>query len=251
MRKLVAALACRNNGTRLFGKPLQNLDIPNKITILDQLILSLKKISCIQEIVLGISEGSENEIFKSYAQKHHISYIIGKEEDVLQRLIMCGEKASATDIFRVCTESPFLYFEAVENTWKTHINEGNDATVVDNVTDSTNFEIISINALKKSHSLCERRHLELCSLYIRENPQLFKIRKMNIPEHLNRSDIRLSVDYPEDLVLCRAVYQHFKDKAPLVPISEIINYLDTRQDLLSLIAPYIDDFQKVIDEHKK
>ena len=28
-KKLVAALACRNQGTRLYGKPIQNLDIEN------------------------------------------------------------------------------------------------------------------------------------------------------------------------------------------------------------------------------
>ena len=39
-RKLVAALACRNQGTRLYGKPLQNLDIDKGITILDYMINS-------------------------------------------------------------------------------------------------------------------------------------------------------------------------------------------------------------------
>ena len=34
-KKLVAALACRNQGTRLYGKPIQNLDIENGITIID------------------------------------------------------------------------------------------------------------------------------------------------------------------------------------------------------------------------
>ena len=38
MRKLTVALACRNTGSRLYGKPLQNLDIDNGITILDQII---------------------------------------------------------------------------------------------------------------------------------------------------------------------------------------------------------------------
>ena len=40
MRKLVAALACRNTGSRLFGKPMQNLD--NNNFILGELVNSLK-----------------------------------------------------------------------------------------------------------------------------------------------------------------------------------------------------------------
>ena len=36
-RRLVAALACRNSGSRLFGKPLQNLDVECNYSILDNL----------------------------------------------------------------------------------------------------------------------------------------------------------------------------------------------------------------------
>ena len=34
-RKLAAVLACRNTGSRLYGKPLQNLDVKNNYTILE------------------------------------------------------------------------------------------------------------------------------------------------------------------------------------------------------------------------
>ena len=37
-RKLVAALACRNQGSRLYGKPLQNLDIEKGIRIIDNIV---------------------------------------------------------------------------------------------------------------------------------------------------------------------------------------------------------------------
>ena len=56
MRKLVACLACRNEGTRLFGKPLQNLDIKENLTILKYIIDSLKQIKIIDDIVLSISK---------------------------------------------------------------------------------------------------------------------------------------------------------------------------------------------------
>ena len=42
-RKLVAVLACRNGGSRLYAKPLQNLDQKKKISIIEDLIDTLKK----------------------------------------------------------------------------------------------------------------------------------------------------------------------------------------------------------------
>ena len=113
MKKLVLALACRNNGSRLYGKPLQSLDIKSGLTIMDNIINSLKKVKCVKDIVLGISKGVENEDFVEYAKFNNIKYIRGNEIDVLSRLIKCGKKTSASDILRITSESPFPYVEKI------------------------------------------------------------------------------------------------------------------------------------------
>ena len=107
-RKLVAALACRNQGSRLYGKPLQNLDVIESVRIIDLIIDGLNSLNCIDDIVLGISEGEDNEVFKTVAKERGIGYITGDQIDVLQRLILCGEKVNATDIFRL-QANPHFY----------------------------------------------------------------------------------------------------------------------------------------------
>ena len=91
-RTLIAALACRNNGSRLYGKPLQMLT--DDYTILDQIITAIKRYPIINEIVLGISEGNANYPFVDVAHKHAISYIYGDPQDVLMRISLiktsCG-----------------------------------------------------------------------------------------------------------------------------------------------------------------
>ena len=241
-KKLVAAIACRNNGSRLYGKPLQNLDVVEQITILDNIIACLKCLNIVDEIVLGISKGNDNCIFEEYAIKNNISYIFGDEKDVLSRLIACGEFSEATDIFRVTSESPFLYYCEIEKHWENYIEQKLDALFMDQIIDGCGFEIISLSALKKSHSQGEAKHRsELCSLFIRENTSLFNISRIFPPKELIRKDLRLTVDNPEDLVVCRAVYQKFKIHAPLFPLEEIVRFLDSSPNLKSLIAPYAED----------
>lgn len=238
-RRLVAALACRNQGSRLYGKPLQNLDVDRGITILDNIIESLKATSLVDEIVLGISEGVENEVFKSYAEKHRIKHIVGDQIDVLGRLIQCGKAGNATDIFRVTTESPFRYFEMDETLWSHHLDAGNDATFLEDIIDGCGAEIIKLSALEKSHQLGEKKHRsELCTLYMREHSRDFKIQRLQPPAELMRKDLRLTVDNPEDLVVCRKVYQHFKKLAPKIPVHQIVEFLDANPDLIQLIAPF-------------
>jgi len=240
MRRLVAALACRNDGSRLYGKPLQNLDLKERATILDHMIRLIQTLPSIEATVLGVAEGAANSSFIEFAQKRGIDYIIGDEKDVLQRLIQCGDKSQATDIFRVTTESPFLYYDIVDTAWRQHLDAGNDVTTVDGLPDGCSFEIFTMESLKRSHELGDVRHRsEYCSLYIREHRSDFKVDVLPIPPQLERLDLRLTVDYPEDLVLCRRVYAHLKHKAPRFPLIEIIEFIDSHPELQALVTPYV------------
>ena len=234
----MAALACRNQGSRLFGKPIQNLDIEKGIRVIDNIIDCLKTIKSINSIVLAISEGQENNIFQQIAKQKRIEYIIGDEIDVLSRLILACKKVDGTDVFRVTSESPFLYYNAVEKLWIKHCNDENDATFYDEIIDGCGFEFIRLSALQKSHLEGEDKHRsELCTLYIRENLNDFKVQKIKAPDHLNRKDLRLTVDNPEDLFICRKIYNEFKNQAPQINLEDIISYLDQHPDLKDLTYP--------------
>ena len=238
-RRLVAALACRNQGARLYGKPLQNLDVERGTRILDNIVACLKTLPCIDEIVLGISEGVDNNIFMRVADDLGLRYIVGSERDVLSRLVACGELAGATDVFRVTTESPFLYFEPVDALWRQHQTDGLDATFLWNIIDGAGFEIYTLDALRTSHARGDERHRsELCSLYVREHPDEFQVRRVDPPAALIRKDLRLTVDYPEDLVVCRAVYAALRDQAPRISVEAVVEFLDRHPHLVGLISPY-------------
>jgi spore coat polysaccharide biosynthesis protein SpsF len=242
MRKLVACLACRNQGSRLYGKPMQNLDIEKKVTVLEYMIESIKTYQPVTATVMGISEGVDNLVFAELAERNGVEYIIGSEEDVLSRLIQCCEKANGTDIFRVTTESPFTYFEAIDTAWEEHVSSGRDLTALDQLPDGSGFEMIKLDAYKESWEKGERKHRsELCSLYIREHKTDFTIGYVEIPAAIRRLDIRLTIDYPEDLVLCRAVYHQFKHKAPLIPLAEIIAFIDANPTLKELVKPFVEE----------
>jgi spore coat polysaccharide biosynthesis protein SpsF len=238
-RKLVAVLACRNKGSRLYGKPLQNLDVGAGVTILDNIVLCLKSIPVIDEIVLAISEGSENMLFADVAAKHGLRHLFGDERDVLLRLVRGGQLAGATDVFRVTSESPFMHFELVEPLWREHVAGGFDCTFLDEAVDGCGFEILSQRSLERSHDNGESKHRsELCTLYIREHPDEFKVVRHRPLQTLIRKDLRLTVDNPEDLVVCRSVYARFKDRAPRIPVAEIVPYLDENPALKALTAPF-------------
>jgi spore coat polysaccharide biosynthesis protein SpsF len=237
-RKLVAALACRNNGTRLYGKPMQKLT--DDLTILDQIILAIKRFPVVEEIVLGISQGSDNVVFADVAKKHTVSHIFGDPKDVLSRLIECGQHAGATDVFRVTTECPWFAYDLLEPLWQRHLEHGNDITVCDEYPEGLNFEIYTLESLKHSHSRgSSADRSEFCSNYARKHPGEFRIEVARPPAHLRRLDLRVTVDNPEDLMLCRAIARECGADMPLVPPEKIIAFVDSRPDLQNLVKPYV------------
>jgi spore coat polysaccharide biosynthesis protein SpsF len=239
MRRLVAALACRVNGSRLYGKPLQALDIANGISVLDHLVALLRTEPSIAEVVLGVAEGTGNDVFQEVAKRLGIRSIIGDERDVLSRLIACGRAGGGTDVFRVTTESPFPHADAIADVWRRHVAHANDVTVIDGVPEGSHFEVFTLEALQRSHDRGNERHRsELCSLYVREHREEFQIEVVEVEPAVSRDDLRLTIDYPEDLVLCRRVYEHLREHAPRIPLERIIHFLDRSPELKTLVAPY-------------
>ena len=144
------------------------------------------------------------------------------------------------NVFRVTTESPFTYLDPLPAAWTRHVEVGNDVTVTDGLPEGAHFEIYTLDALERSHDGGDDRHRsEHCSLYIREHRDEFTIEVMPVSEDVRRLDLRLTIDYPEDLVLCRRIYERLKDQAPRLALSSIIAALDADEPLRQLVAPFV------------
>jgi len=235
---LVAGLACRNNSSRLYAKPLQNL--MGETTILGQIIAAIRQFPIFDRIVLGIAEGVANAPFAEFAREHDLSYVYGDPRDVLHRLILCGRLGRASDVFRVTTECPWFAYDLLMPAWERHVANGNDITVCDRLPEGMHFEIYGLDALERSHERgTAKDRSEFCSNYARTHPGEFKIEVLVPPPDLQRMDLRVSVDYPEDLILCREIAMACSGSMPLVGAHEIAAFLDSRPDLKTLVAPHV------------
>lgn len=235
-RKLVSILACRNNGSRLYAKPLQNLN--EETSILDYILMLISKSPVISETILAISNKKDNYIYKEIAKKNKIKYYFGSDTDVLGRLLIGIKRTKATDIFRVTSESPFIHYEYIYKIWKIHKENNYDLSIFSNNVDGMGFEIFKAEALKKSHKYGNKKHKsELCDLYIRENIKKFKVKYFSTG--LNSQHYRLTVDNPEDLILCRKVFNKFYKKGQLIPNIKILNFIKKNKFEVNLTKKFI------------
>ena len=232
LMKTAVTLACRAESTRLYGKPMQLVgDRP----ILQHLIDRLRQVKSINEIVLAISDGPSSGLFIDYAKKQGLSYVLGPEKDVLKRLLMAADHVDADIVVRTTTENPYVYWENVDNLLEYHIHQNVDLTVTEKLPIGAAIEIISLDALKKSHAFGEDRHRsELCTLFISENPDIFNIQRISAPAKLQRPDIRLTVDTPYDLIFVRTLWQALHRDNHLITVEEIIDYIHDHPEVDSI-----------------
>ncbi len=232
--KLVAVLACRNQSSRLYAKPLQYLDVEGKVSILDYLVAQLRQRAEIDAIVLAISDRRENDIYEMKAAEHGIPFVRGDDEDVLGRLVRGAELVGADHVFRVTTESPFTYLENLADVYAHHRTNAIDYSDVSDLPDGSYYQIVGADALRRSwNEGGERYRNEYCTKYIFDNRQQFKIASHVPPPVVRRrDDIRLTVDWPEDLIVMREIYRglHLRPETP-VRIDDIITFLDAHPEI--------------------
>ncbi len=225
--KFDAILPVRNTGTRLYGKPMQFLDIKKHITILEYLVKYLSKSSYLEDIILAIAESKGNEIFVELAEKNNWKYMFGDEDDVLGRMVKAAEMFDTDVIFRGSTESPFLYYNGLDELYVKHIEGGFDLSKYSQLPEGSGYSLNNTAALQICHKQGEDRHRsELINSYIYDNQTEFKIQTIKPEKSLCRPEVRVTVDYPEDLVFCRQVYQALEGDSKLIKIEDIIKFWD-------------------------
>jgi spore coat polysaccharide biosynthesis protein SpsF len=237
MRRLVAVLAVRNNGTRLYGKPLQQLD--DGVTILSQSVAALQAFSCVDAVVIAAAEGLHNTAYVSVARELGCGHVVGSENDVLGRVLAGARLAEATDVLRKTSEDPFFDYAMLEPAWARHLQRSSDATVLDHVPEGCAFELLTVAALERSHAQGDPADREHVADYVRFRQEQFRVDILGPKEpECRRLDLRLTVDQPEDLIVARAVYRELRALAPHVPLARIIELLDARPDLTALNARF-------------
>ena len=76
--------------------------------------------------------------------------------------------------------------------------------------------------------------LEHVTLGVYNRPEMFRV--MNFSDPVDRSNMRWTVDYPEDLEFVRTVYSHFKGREANFDYEEVLEFLSLNPEVTSEIS---------------
>ena len=195
-------LQARMGSSRLPGKTLKTI-ISNK-PLIYYVIERLKLIND-TKIVLLTSILPKDDILENWCKENNIECFRGSEDNVLERYYQAAIYYKADNIIRATGDNPLVEPYFANNLLEKHINynadySSNKSEIGSNLPDGLGVEIFTFNALENSMKNSSMpHHFEHVNEYILENKDKFKIYKdCNAGSLVEKSDIRLTVDTPED-----------------------------------------------------
>jgi spore coat polysaccharide biosynthesis protein SpsF len=195
----IAVIQARASSTRFPGKVLADL---NGRPMLAHVVERVRRCRTIDRVVVATSTGPTDDAVAELAQRSEASVVRGPLDDVLGRFVMAAREYSASVVVRITADCPLVDPELIDTLVEMLAREGADyASNVDPRTypDGYDVEVMTRECLERLDREAsrpdEREHV---TVRVREHPGEYRRASLRLPRDL--SEVRLTVDYPEDLV---------------------------------------------------
>ncbi|OEH87029.1 acylneuraminate cytidylyltransferase [Desulfuribacillus stibiiarsenatis] len=222
--------------TRLPGKVLLPLGQTN---VLNYVVTRCKEIQGISKVIVATSHLDQDQPIVDWCRTNDILYFRGSEDDVLDRYYQCALEYNPDYVMRVTADCPFLDYHLASNmvdAIQESTTEIDIVTLLSPIPRGMPVEIISFESLQYIHNHGkESYHREHVTYYAYENPSTFHMHGINVDTHKNHPELRITLDTPEDYLLCQEIVKEFPDDI-LVPADKVIEFLLMHPEIVALNA---------------
>ena len=228
--KNLAILQARMSSTRLPGKVLKPvLGTPMIIRQIERLNASNE----LDYIVVATSHEASDDALAEALCSAGIDCFRGNLNDVLSRFADCVNEYPAENIIRLTADCPLADPEVIDAVIRQHHSSGSDYT--SNTLKRTyprglDVECFTSEAFSRLQqfelSSQEREHVTM-GFY--QRPDIFVLE--NVSDVIDRSGLRWTVDYPEDLAFVREIYSKIYSDMGLFTSEDIREVISQNPDL--------------------
>lgn len=218
--KIGAIIQARMSSTRLPGKVLKELPLASGISVLQQVIRRVKKAKMVDDVIVATTTKKTDDPIAVVAKEEKIKVFRGSEEDVLLRFYLAAKENKLDYIVRLTADCPCIDPKIID-----FVIDDYFKSKVDYISycypRGIDIEVIPFKLLEEANSLAikpaDREHV---SKFIYESGK-YKIKWFE-PHDEVFSNIRITLDTPEDYELLRAVFDRLYDKNKFFGQKEIL-----------------------------
>lgn len=216
-------VACRNKSLRLKKKPMLPI---HGVPAVERCLTNCLLIPHAELVVLSTSTIEEDAVLADYTLNGAVKFFRGDPEDVIKRYLGACDEFGIDVIIRVTADCPVVSPEIAAILLKSHFESGADYTAPRNFAVGSNSEIYNKEALQRVIDILGNAdHSEYMTWYLQNNPDVFKVNLVDLPDELCRN-YRLTLDYTEDLEMFNHLYKELDENKLAPTLPNVFSVLD-------------------------
>ena len=225
----------RMSSSRSPGKVIE--DILGKPMILRQLE-RLRNANKDIDIVCVTSTDTKDNLIEKVCSENNFNCFRGSLDNVLDRYISAAKFYKVENIIRIGGDDPLVDVDQINILINEH--KKTDADFL--FTSHTNgwplgcvAELISVRKLQEmSSKTVDPLYLEHIIPWFHHNQNDFRYVPVNSPNHLRRPDYYFTVDYPEDLVVVKSIFEKLLVHGDYFTFQDVIQLCDEDPKILNI-----------------
>jgi len=261
--KIVTVIQARTGSTRLPHKVLMSLCGKPLLVRMVERVMSAQLAGTV--VVATSTDKSDNTI-EEICKAEGIECFRGELNDLLDRHYQTAKKYNADAVAKIPSDCPLIDPEIIDKVFKFYIDNIDKYDFVSNLhpatyPDGNDVEIMSFKTIETAWKEAERKlEREHTTPFIWENPEKFRIGNVLWETGFNYSaKHRWTIDYEEDYIFIRTVYEELYKKNPKFSINNILNLLKDKPFIYDINSRYIGKYWyenhleelNQIDDYKK
>lgn len=234
-----AIIQARMGSTRLPDKVLADIE---GVPLIGRVIERTRAVRGIDTVVVATTTGREDDTLADYVSRQGVTVVRGSSDDVLARYQQAARAVDAATVMRITADDPFKDPDVCGLVLSRFIRAEGSVDYVSNTVELSypeglDVEVFSREALERAAQEAnlpsEREHV---TPYIYKRPDAFRIEQVVLDRDL--SSLRWTLDYPEDLVFARAVYERLSNK-PMFLMDDVLSLLAREPHLAALNQGFV------------
>lgn len=210
--RVIGTIEARMGSSRLPGKTMA--PVYNGMPLLECVVRRFRNCSALDDVVVATTVEPGDDAIAEWCEKNGVAFFRGSEDDVLDRVVCAAQKYEADAIVQMGADSAYLDYQLIDQLVGEYRN--GDFDFVCNTLKLTYplgiyghvVRLEKLAALNLSDDLSEPDRTDVVR-YIWEHPESYAILNIEAPEPLRHPELRLTIDYPEDMEQAKSVYAHF------------------------------------------
>lgn len=224
-------ITVRTSSTRLQKKCLLKIQ---GLTTIQHLIRRVKKSNLADVIILCTTILKEDDILCEIAKKENINYFRGSVIDKLERWNNAAQEFFIDFFVTADGDDLFCEPELIDLAFTQYVKSKPDFIEGKNIPCGSFTYGINTTALKRVCEIKNTADTEMMWTYFKDT-NLFNCEELkNIPDYYKRPEIRMTLDYPEDLEFFTIVINSLSQHKEYFNLRDIISYLDEHPEVIKI-----------------